>query len=428
MPRDDNETNPRRRSWSDRRVLRSRRFSASVERRDRFRRFGSTTMLKFRTEIAFAGVATMVFAQIALCGRAIAADKLLTEAVNFTGTLTYLNAKVPGFILLAVRNGETAFAGFGKIADKGDTTPDGDTLFRIGSVSKVYCGEVLASMVLDGTVRFADRLQERLGYGVTLPEKDGHPIRLIDLATHASGLPREVPRADAPPNDPFGTNTRDAQIAALKTDPLLFAPGTAALYSNYGFDLLGAALANAGGKSYADLLRERVLEPAGMKDTVFNLRPGDETRVMQGHDFDGSPMPAAPTPTSIECAGGLHSTANDMARWMKWHVDRVATADGNLRLLDHAAYLYRDGLAAVSGLDDAGPMDAMGLGWVINMSAANRPLILQKSGGLQGSFAYLAIAPTRGVAAFFVMNEFSTGGFIAAVAATNGLIAQLAPR
>jgi hypothetical protein len=42
-----------------------------------------------------------------------------------------------------------------------------------------------------------------------------------------------------------------------------------------------------------------------MKDTVFNLRPGDEARVMQGQNFDGSPMAAAPTPTSIECAGGL---------------------------------------------------------------------------------------------------------------------------
>jgi serine-type D-Ala-D-Ala carboxypeptidase/endopeptidase len=70
----------------------------------------------------------------------------------------------------------------------------------------------------------------------------------------------------------------------------------------------------------------------------------------------------------------------------------------------------------------------MGLGWVINLPSANRPLILQKSGGLQGSFAYLALAPTRGVAAFFVMNEFSTGGFTAAVAATNSLIGQLAPR
>jgi serine-type D-Ala-D-Ala carboxypeptidase/endopeptidase len=331
-------------------------------------------------------------------------------------------------MLVAVRNGEMAFAGFGNTTDKAGKTPNADTMFRIGSISKVFCGEVLASMVLDGKVRFADRLQDRLGYDVTLPEKAGRPIQLIDLVTQASGLPREVPRADGPPNDPFATNTKEAQIANLKTDPLLFPPGTAALYSNYGFDLLGAALANAGGKSYADLLKERVLDPAGMKDTVFNLRPGDEASVMQGHDFDGSPMPAAHTPVSIECAGGLHSTANDMARWMKWHLDRLATTDRDLRLLDHAAYLYRDGLTAVAGLDDAGPMDAMGLGWVINMPAANRPLILQKSGGLQGAFAYLAIAPTRGVAAFFVMNAFSTSGFTAAAAATNGLIAELAPR
>ena len=62
------------------------------------------------------------------------------------------------------------------------------------------------------------------------------------------------------------------------------------------------------------------------------------------------------------------------------------------------------------------------------MPVTNRPLILQKSGAPQGRFAYLSIAPTRGVAVFFVMNAFSTGGFSAAVAATNGLIAQLALR
>src|SRR6202171_470458 len=246
---------------------------------------GKATLRKSRRRIAFACVATIVAALIAPYGRAGAEDRLLTEVVNFTGTLTFLNARVPGFILVAVRNGEMAFAGFGKITDKADKSPDADTMFRSGSISKVFCGEVLASMVLDGKVRFADRLQDRLGYDVTLPEKAGRPIRLIDLVTQTSGLPREVPRADGPPNDPFATNTREAQIANLKTDPLLFPPGTAALYSNYGFDLLGAALANAGGKSYADLLRERVLDPAGMKDTVFNLRPGDEARVMQGHDF-----------------------------------------------------------------------------------------------------------------------------------------------
>jgi serine-type D-Ala-D-Ala carboxypeptidase/endopeptidase len=74
-------------------------------------------------------------------------------------------------------------------------------------------GEVLASLVLDDKVHFEDRLLDRLGHDVTLPERDGHPIRLIDLVTQSSGLPRE----DGPPTEPFGRNTRDAQIADLKT-------------------------------------------------------------------------------------------------------------------------------------------------------------------------------------------------------------------
>ena len=199
--------------------------------------------------IGLVAAAAICMAPIVFCNAAAAEDRLLKEAVNFTGTITFLTAKTPGFILVAVRNDETGFAGFGDIADKGGRCQRGDTMFRIGSVSKAFCGEVLASLVLDGKARFEDRLQDRLGYNLTLPEKNGHPIRLIDLVTQSSGLPREVPREDGPPDDPFGTNTRDARIADLKTDPLLFRPGTAIFYSNYGFDLLGAALANAGAEN-----------------------------------------------------------------------------------------------------------------------------------------------------------------------------------
>ena len=358
-----------------------------------------------------------------------AEDKLLTEAVQFNGTILYLSTKVPGLIFGAVRNGETAFAGFGEIADGSDKVPGGDTMFRIASVSKVFCGSVLSSLVIDGKVQLTDRLQDRLGYDVTLPEKDGRALRLVDLVTQASGLPREVPRPDAPPNDPFSTNTKEAQIAALKEDPLLFAPGTSVLYSNFGYDLLGAALANVSGKPYAELLQERVLNPLGMKDTVFNPRPENRPRLMQGHNFDGSAIPHVRTSAGIECAGGLHTTANDMLRWISWHADnKPSAADAEMRLVNHAAFLYRDGLKSVVGVDDGGPMDAMGLGWVIMLPEGDRPLILQKSGGLQGFFLYVAIAPTRGVGAFFVMNEFNAAGFEAGVKMTNDLVAELAPR
>src|SRR5260221_12392320 len=141
---------------------------------------GNTTLRKFRTRIGFACIATIVAAQIAACGRAAAEDRLLAEAVNFTGTLTFLSTKVPGFMLVAVRGSEMAFAGFGKISDKGDKVPHAATMFRIGSVSKAFCGEVLASMVLDGKVRFADRQQHRLAHHPTLPGTDGHPRQLRD--------------------------------------------------------------------------------------------------------------------------------------------------------------------------------------------------------------------------------------------------------
>ncbi len=67
------------------------------------------------------------------------------------------------------------------------------------------------------------------------------PIRLIDLVTHSAGLPREVPREPGPPTNPFATITLDAFGNWLKTNALLFAPGTSILYSNFGFDLLAAA-------------------------------------------------------------------------------------------------------------------------------------------------------------------------------------------
>ena len=183
--------------------------------------------------------------------------------------------------------------------------PDRQTLMRIGSITKVFTGAVLASMVNDGVVKFTDPLQARLGWNVQIPTKDGKSIRLIDLATHTSGLPREVERAAAPADNPFSTITKEAFVKNLQDQPLLFAPGTGALYSNFGFDLLAQALANAAGKTYEDLLREKILAPAGLKSTVFAPDPEQRKRLMQGHDFNGALLPDVPTAPMIVGSGGL---------------------------------------------------------------------------------------------------------------------------
>ncbi len=380
-------------------------------------------------------VATLAILAVASLAPASARaeDPLLTEAVNFAGAIAFLGGGAPALVIAAIKDGETAVAGFGETFKGSGQAPDGDTFMRIASISKAFCGDVLGSLAAGNALALTDPLQDHLPPAYVVPQKDGHTLRLIDLVTQASGLPREVPNQanptpENPYDDPFGGNTPEVQIAGLQGDPYLFPPGTGALYSNWGYDLLGAALAHTTGKPYADLLTERVLTPRGMTDTKFNLAPGDEARAMHGHGFDGAPMPWVPSPATIECAGGLYTTANDMLKWMAWHLDRDDAANAQWRTMNHAAWLWRDGLVPVGGLDDAGAMTAMSLGWVVVAPVGNAPLMLNKTGGLQGEFSYVVIAPTRGVGVFVSMNEFSVGGFPLMVQTANNLIAELTPR
>jgi D-alanyl-D-alanine-carboxypeptidase/D-alanyl-D-alanine-endopeptidase len=355
-------------------------------------------------------------------------DKLLEETVEFTGQVLFLQSHVPALVIGVVRNGETAVFGFGETADGSGKPPNRHTMLRVGSLTKAFTGQVLASLVADGTVKFTDRLQDRIGWNVTIPTRDGHQMRLTDLVTHSSGLPREVEREPGPPDDPFSTLTPEAYRKALASDPLLFAPGTGVLYSNFGFDVLSAALSHAAGKPYDALLEERVLDPLGLKDTVLSLRAGDHARLLQGHNFDGKPLPDVKTPLIAAGASGIYSTPDDILRWLSWHLDRFASKDAEVRLLDHAAYLPRDGLNPISGLDESGRMDALSLGWVVMEPNGDRPLILQKAGGLQGIFSYTAFAPTRGVGAFVAINKFDFGVAMTMAAVVNDLIGDLAPR
>jgi D-alanyl-D-alanine-carboxypeptidase/D-alanyl-D-alanine-endopeptidase len=353
---------------------------------------------------------------------------LLDEVVEFTGQVLFLETGVPGMVIAAVRDGESAVFGFGETSTGSGVEPDGRSLVRIGSVTKVFTGEVLAGMAADGTVGLADPLSEHLDPAVTVPSVDGRAIRLVDLATHSGGLPREVPRPPGPDDDPFSTITMAAFADWLRSNPPLFKPGTAVLYSNFGFDLLAAGLAGAARRPYPELLEEFVTGPLGMADTIFAPTAEQKQRLMQGHGFDGEPSPDVPTGSVIVGSGGLYSTADDLVRWLRWHLDRFSADDAERRLLDHAVYLQRDGLPTVSGMDESGHMDAMGLGWVVMMPEGDRPLILQKAGGLQGFLSYLAFAPNRGVGAFAVINTFDFAAATTMTEFINELIGELAPR
>ena len=384
-----------------------------------------------RSRIQSVSSAAVVLLGITLVIRlqgAAAQDRLLQDTVEFTGAVLFLEHKVPGLVIGAIRGPERAVSGFGETGKGTGVSPGEQTVFRIGSVTKAFTGEVLASLVAGATVKLTDPLEKHLGWNVPIPIRDGKAVRLIDLATHSGGFPREVPHHPGPADDPFSTITKEAFETSLDRDRLLFAPGTGALYSNMGFDLLAAALAGASGKTYADLLRERITAPLRMNDTGFSITADQKARLMQGHNFDGKPLPDVPTGPIIVGSGGLYSSVSDILTWLQWHVDRFAKDGAEVRLIEHATWLVRDGLIPVYGFDEFGKMDGIALAWIVMMPQGNRPLILQKAGGLQGIFCYAAFAPSRGVGAFIAINKFDFGAAIAMASAVNDMIAALAPR
>jgi CubicO group peptidase (beta-lactamase class C family) len=162
-----------------------------------------------------------------------AEGRLLQKTVEFTGEITFLEHKVPGLVIGAVRNGERAIAGFGTTSTGSSAVPDGKTIFRIGSVTKAFTGAVLASTAVEGTIALTDRLEQHLGWDVKVPTRDGKAVRLFDLATHSGGFPREVPHEPGPTNDPFSTITKSAFVALLSSGlnmaPTRARPGKASL-------------------------------------------------------------------------------------------------------------------------------------------------------------------------------------------------------
>jgi CubicO group peptidase (beta-lactamase class C family) len=176
---------------------------------------------------------------------------------------------------------------------------DGDTIFRIGSITKVFTGLLLQDMVERGEMKLDDPAQVYLPDSVRLPTRGGKQITLFDLATHTSGLPR------------------DGAVDSLAHYKLRSDPGTHYEYSNLGVALLGEAIARKAGTDYESLLIERICKPLSMDSTRVTVTSNAmQERTSVGHGFPGRAEWSANAPPRMPGAGSLHSTGNDLLKFL----------------------------------------------------------------------------------------------------------------
>jgi CubicO group peptidase (beta-lactamase class C family) len=284
----------------------------------------------------------------------------------------------------------------------GTKTPghvDGDTLYEIGSITKVFTSLVLAEMVERGEVALDDPVARYLP-GVKIPERNGRQITLGDLSTHRSGLPRMPSNFDPKtPTNPYVDYPIERLYQFLAGYELKRDVDAEFEYSNLGAGLLLHALARRAGINYERLMRERVFQPLGMTSTAFTLAPALKSRLATPHSsvFRLAPTPPWDFTEAFAGAGALRSSANDLLTFLG-------------ACLGHTPTPLSAAMARMVAIRrDATDTFKMGLGWRLE-PRKNGLEIVWTGGATYGSRTFAGYDPTSRVGVVVLSNYNSGSG------------------
>lgn len=282
--------------------------------------------------------------------------------------------------------------------EKGDPRPlDGDTLFEIGSITKVFTALLMSDMAQRGEVRIDDPIAKYLPSTVKVPERGGHRITLVDLATHTSALPR-MPGNFRPSNseNPYADYSEEQLFAFVSSYQLNRDIGRKFEYSNLGFGLLGVGLARRAGVGYEELVEKRITGPLGMTSTRITLTPELERRFAAGHSGDLVTVSRWDL-TSLAGAGALRSSANDMAKFL-------AAAMGYTKTPLAGAFQTLLSVSRPTGQ----PFIDNALGWEVDTRGGGE--IIWKNGGTGGYRTFIGYSPRRGFGIVALSNASTPSG------------------
>jgi CubicO group peptidase (beta-lactamase class C family) len=213
-----------------------------------------------------------------------------------------------GLALGIVIDGELVYAkGYGVTDLDAKTTPDLDTAYRIGSLTKSFTSLGVLALRDDSVLTLDDPLVRWVpqAAGLVYPTRDARPITLRQLLTHTSGLPREYDRTK--------TATEPEIFAQLQGLVLENPPGQTFVYSNLGFVMLGATVAHASHGTFREFVTKRIFEPLGMTATAFDSTP---KLAPAYRDDNHTREPKLSEYRLAVGGGGIVSTVRDLARYV----------------------------------------------------------------------------------------------------------------
>ena len=299
----------------------------------------------------------------------------------------------PGMAIGIIHNNRINDFYYGR-TDKNNekSIPTANTLFEIGSLSKVFTATLLAELVQKEVISLDDSITKFLPDSIAANPAI-QKITFKSLANHTSGLPRLPDNLASAPkfqeSNPYNTYTRQELYNFLKNVAPLYEPGDNYEYSNLGYALLGDLLTTITKKSYATLVKESITAPLGLVNTVDKIDPKKQ-QLSKAYDVNGNEVPHWTWQTFL-AAGGLKSNITDLLRFAQYQFkmpeNDLENAMALTRLFTH--YLP--------------PATDIGLAWHMNM--VNDVIQYWHTGATAGHSSFIGLIPDQRSAIIILSNS-----------------------
>jgi CubicO group peptidase (beta-lactamase class C family) len=333
--------------------------------------------------------------------------------------------KVPGLAIAIVRNDSVVFAkGYGTRTMGTQQPVDEHTLFAIGSASKAFTATLVAMLVDEKKMRWDDAATTYLPALEMYDPYVARELTVRDLLTHRSGLARGDLMWYATDYD------RDEILRRVR-----FLKPSWSMRARYGYQNImylaaGQAVAKVAGKSWDDVLRERIFQPLGMEESNSSTRPlanlrnvatphqdiDDTLRVIPWHNID-----------NIAPAGSINSSVSDMAKWLRFQLAEGKVAGKSLVAASALGETHSPQVVMPLSNDSRqiNPythLASYGMGWVIQDYRGRE--IRQHGGNIDGMSALAAFVPEEKLGIVVLTN--ANGSPMPAISMYRALDAMLA--
>jgi CubicO group peptidase (beta-lactamase class C family) len=328
------------------------------------------------------------------------------------GAAAYMKNKgTVGLLIGVYKDGHNYMYSYGEAVKGTGRLPRYNQLFNLGSVAKTFVGTMLAEAVVEKRVKLTDDIRLYLPGGYPNLQYQGHPVRLVDLANHTSGMPasaRELPagQMDSLKKLPLPQQlnfylayTRDTLLKDLHHFKIDSIPGAKYRYNGNAMEVLIVLLERIYKQPYEVLVTNYLKTHFSMYDTRTRIPVKQLGRFIQGYNEDGTAVKwydpkintGADVNTNLFYPGGpsMNSTMNDMMKYLR---AQLAESDPSIKLSHQLTW-------------GSNPKEfAIGLNWMFDLEDGVKDYYHSGHTGL-GFNTLCEFYPTEGVGLMIVVND-----------------------